>query len=78
MKAIETRYVPATDTRGSKIRAEDCDGHTVTISYPYHLSGEKVHRLAARALCRKLGWTGRLAGGATRHGYAFVFIGGAK
>lgn len=47
---------------------------TLTIPYPYELSGEDVHRKAAEALRDRLGWTGTLAGGALPDGYAFVFV----
>lgn len=74
MKAISTRYLGATDRRGSRIVASDLDGNRVTIPYPHELSGEAVHRKAAEALCTKMQWTGALAGGATKHGYCFVFL----
>lgn len=51
----------------------------LTISYPYELSGEAVHRLAAEQLATRLGWLGgsdglgHLYGGALADGYAFVF-----
>lgn len=73
MKAIETKYLSATNVRGSRIKAYDCDNNQVTISYPYELSGEDVHRKAAEALRDKMGWTGELVGGGTKHGYTFVF-----
>lgn len=78
MKAIETRYHGPTDTKGARITATDGDGHRLTIAYPYELSGEACHRHAAEALCRKLGWTGELAGGSTARGYVFVFVGGPR
>lgn len=74
MKAIETRYVGATNTRGSRIIAKDLDGNRVSIPYPHELSGEDVHRKAAIALCDKMHWDGKLAGGATKRGYCFVFV----
>lgn len=74
MKAIVTKYHGPTDTRGARITADDGDGNRITISYPYELSGEDVHRKAAEALRDKMGWTGNLIGGATKDGYAFVFM----
>jgi hypothetical protein len=74
MKAIETRYVGPTNTKGSRIIASDSDGNRVSISYPHELSGEACHRAAADRLCEKMGWTGRRAGGATKRGYVFVFL----
>lgn len=73
MKAISTRYKGPTDTKGARIIATDSDNNRVTISYPYELSGEDVHRKAAEALCAKMGWTGKLIGGGTKQGYVFVF-----
>jgi len=74
MKAIETRYHGPTNTRGSRISASDQDGNRISISYPYELSGEAVHRKAANALCSKMNWPGKLAAGATKRGYVFVFV----
>lgn len=74
MKAIETTYHGPTNTRGSRISARDCDGNKVSIPYPHELSGEDVHRKAAEALRDKMGWEGRLVGGATKRGYTFVFV----
>ena len=75
MKAIKTKYKGPTDTRGSRIIASDEDGNRITISYPYELSGEAVHRKAAEALCDKMQWTGKdsLIAGSLKNGYVFVF-----
>ena len=74
MKAIVTKYHGPTDCKGARISADDGDGNRVYLPYPYKLSGEAVHRAAADALCKKMGWKGDLVGGATRSGYAFVFM----
>lgn len=74
MKAIETKYLGATDRRGSRIVASDSDGNRVTIPYPHEASGEACHRLAAEALRAKMGWAGKMISGATKTGYAFVFV----
>ena len=73
MKAITTKYHGPTNTKGSRIIADDGDGNRVTIPYPYELSGEACHRKAADELCKKMGWTGTLAAGWTKTGYVFVF-----
>jgi len=73
MKAIVTKYHGPTNTRGSRITASDEDGNKITISYPYELSGEAVHRKAAQALCDKMKWSGNLVGGSLKHGYVFTF-----
>ncbi len=74
MKAITTKYIGATNTRGSRIVATDCDGNKATIGYPHELSGEACHRKAADALCEKMGWKGEMIGDGTKDGYAFVFV----
>jgi hypothetical protein len=73
MKAISTKYLSATNFKGSRIKAYDLDNNQVTIGYPHELSGEDVYRKAAEALRDKMGWTGELIGGGTKDGYVFVF-----
>jgi hypothetical protein len=46
---IRTKYLCPTETRGARIRATGA-GRSRSISYPYELSGEAVHRAAAEAL----------------------------
>lgn len=50
---IRTCTIPATDTRGTRVRAA-CDGRTLTVGYDH---GAKCpHRAAAQALADKFGW----------------------
>jgi len=76
MKAIITKFCGPTNTRGARVKATAEGVKSVSISYPYELSGEAVHRAAADALCCRYGWTGKLAGGGLPdgNGYAFVFV----
>lgn len=78
MKAIRTKYMGPTNTRGSKIKASDEAGNSITIPYPYELSGEAVYAKAAIALCKKMSWKGQLIGGGLKDGYVFVFSCGDK
>jgi hypothetical protein len=74
MKAITTKYHGPTNTRGSRITADDGDGNRITVSYDHSASmGADVHSQADIALCRKMNWKGELIAGATKDGYAFVF-----
>lgn len=74
MKAIQTRYHGATNTRGSRISATAEGGHRIYISYPHELSGAECHAAAAVELCRRLKWQGDLIGGGLPNGdYCFVF-----
>ena len=50
---IRTRYLPPTNTRGSKIKAS-CRAGSITIPYPHELSGADVHVQALEALIKKL------------------------
>lgn len=75
MKAIITKYIPCGNVRGSRIKASDDDKNSITIPYPYELSGEDVYRAAAIALCKKMNWSTDLIGGGLKNGYVFVFRG---
>jgi hypothetical protein len=77
MQAIQTKYFGPTNNRGSRIKAF-CAAGSITISYPYELSGQACHRAAADTLIKKLGWIessyGELIGGQLKSGdYVFVF-----
>ena len=73
MQAISTKYLGATDYRGSRIKAT-CEGGSVTVPYPYEARmGAEAHAVAALALCEKMGWAGTLIAGGTQTGYVFVF-----
>lgn len=80
MKAITTKFLPCTNNRGSRIKADDGDGNTITISNDASLSwsnGEN-HAKAAVALCRKMGWKGVLIRGCTAKTWVHVFAEGDK
>jgi len=76
MKAITTKYVGPTNTRGSRVSATDSDGNRISIPYEGGLDSQAAHRAAALALCKKMNWNSceRLVGGGTKKGYAFVFV----
>lgn len=78
-QAITTKYLPCTNTRGSRIQAKTTSGIKVTISYPHELSGVDCHALAAEQLARQLGWLEsgtafeqQYAAGGLQTGYVFV------
>lgn len=73
-RAIRTRYLRPTNRRGTRVKAHDDHGNSVTIDYDYDLPRDEVYVKACRLLCEKMGWTGRLVGGATDPGYVFVFV----
>ena len=49
MQSIITKFVPATDYRGSRIRAF-CERGSIIIGYAHALSSEAAHEAAAKAL----------------------------
>ena len=77
-QAIETKYLKATNVRGSRIKASALAG-SLTVGYDYALDGAANHAAAAQALIARLEWTGTFAqgGNAAGTGYVFVNIEGA-
>lgn len=77
MKAITTTYVPASSSRPARVKATDMDRHRVTVPYDILDASEQselaAHARAAIALCKKMGWKGKLIAGQHNSGYAFVF-----
>jgi hypothetical protein len=74
MKAIQTKYIPATETKPSRIKATAEGGNSLTITYDH--SGNE-HETAALALVAKMGWGKgcRLVGGGLPDGsMAWVFV----
>lgn len=49
MQAIVTKYLPCTNTKGSRVKAY-CERGSITIDYPHELSGDAVHVKAKEAL----------------------------
>jgi hypothetical protein len=78
MIAIQTKYLPCTNTLGSRIKAWTSSGFTATISYPHELSHELCHFQAVKALVAKheLNWDlVDMRFGGTENGYVFCFAG---
>ena len=83
MIAIHTKFLPATNTTGSRIKAYtpswgDRKGFTATVSYNHALSGHLVHFEAVKELIRKnqLDWSTdgmRYGDSADGKGFTFCF-----
>lgn len=77
LQAISTRVLPATNTKGTRIRATHPGKAESIVTDAY--SGEfsdtstEAHAHAARLLLKKLGWEGEMVGGSTANGMAWVF-----
>lgn len=50
---ITTKYMPATNTKGSRIRATMTYGKSVEIPYPHELSGRECHNKAVHACLKR-------------------------
>ena len=75
MQTIETRFIPATNTKGERVKAiASGGGGSVTLQWSY--SGQTVdcHFEAVKALCLKLGWLGKFVAGSTKKGFVWVFV----
>jgi hypothetical protein len=75
-KAIETKYLPATGTKGSRIKAWYKRGKSITVSYDHGLNAAQNHEAAAHELIRRMGdgWLGVWVQGSTKGGYVFVKV----
>lgn len=89
MQAIETKHMPATQSRGSRIKAS-CERGAVTVSWSYDLNEEMNHIMAAHALVARFlkedeakngspidrnPWNKLMATGALKNSYVHVFVG---
>jgi hypothetical protein len=78
MQAIHTKYIPASNVKGSRIKAISDSKLSVTISYPHEFSGHLVHFEAVKALVNKHKLTWNIdamcyGGSSDGKGYTFVF-----
>ena len=78
MIAIHTKYIPATNTRGSRIKAYTSSGFSASVPYPHELSYELAHFKAVKELVskHKLDWdlsNMRFGDSADGRGYVFCF-----
>lgn len=75
MKTIRTKYLPATDTKGARIKASAEGVPSIVISY-YDGDGKNPHAVAAKKLKDKMGWQGKMIGGGNADGsMTWVFEG---
>jgi hypothetical protein len=72
MKTIQTKYLPATDRKPSRIKAWS-ENMSVIVSYDSGVSAINAFWNAANKLALKQGWSGDMIGGGSDNGYVFVF-----
>jgi hypothetical protein len=76
MYTIETKFMPATNTRGSRISVRIMDGRPAALTTPYDhaLSSSGNHRAAAVALLSILSANGTWVAGETERGFVFCNV----
>ena len=74
MKAIQTKYLRATNCRGSRIVASDEDGNKIIMPWNSAYNTFNNHQIAAVKLCKKMGWPGTLQTGGIGNTYMHCFI----
>lgn len=55
-KAIRTKYVGPTNSRGGRLIADDGDGNRTVVPYAHRLSPHENHRVAFLVLSEKMQW----------------------
>jgi hypothetical protein len=73
-QSISTKYLGATNTRGSRVKAKSSSGLSVTLSWDDALNTDDNHQAAALALASKLNWLGRWVAGGDRDGRGNVYV----
>ena len=58
MQAITTRYIGATDRRGSRVVAK-CEAKRIYVEWDDGLNSEENHLVAAKKLAAQLDWQGK-------------------
>ena len=72
-QAIQTQYIGATDTQGTRIRVE-CQAATRFVAWDCGLNAKQNHRAAAESLAKSYGWSGRWVMGGSVDGRGYVFV----
>lgn len=62
MKAIQVRYLAATNYRGTRVKAFAEGGFSVTLARDYELTFDGNARVAAQALIDKMKWNSKING----------------
>ena len=73
MDAIVTKYHGPTNNKGSRISAEGF-GSRVMVPYRYNLDGAARHFEAVKALCAKVGVSGKFVAGWLPKGDGYAFV----
>lgn len=77
MQTIKTTFLPATNLKGSRLKASSYAG-SLTIPYPHDLSNEEAHARVAVLFAKKKGWKGELVSGSDDKHFYFNFTHSTK
>ncbi len=74
MQSIETKFIPATNHKCSRIKAASSGGLSVTLGWEDALNADQNHQRAAKTLILKYGWDHHawFSGGLKHGGQVFV------
>ena len=75
LQTIATKYMPATNTKGERIKAKASGGESHIHAWDYALSQARNYDVAAQALAMRLNWLDQdctLHGGS--NGFDFVYV----
>lgn len=79
MQAIRTRYLGATNYKGSRIQAK-CEARSIIVPWDHNLDIAENHKAACQQLLNELGWKDPfyqpMVGGSFDNDYYWVFTGG--
>jgi len=71
MQAIQTKFIPCTNNRPSRLSAR-CEAGSIVVPWDDGLSPFENHTRAAKALLAKLGWDYSIQTGVTKDAYVHV------
>lgn len=72
-QSIHTYYLPATNVKGSRVKAS-AEAGSVTLSWDDSLNTDENHMRAARTLADKYEWGGNWVGGCMPDNKGYVWI----
>lgn len=75
-QSIQTKFIPCSNTRGSRVKATTSSGLSATVSFDHGLRSEEAHWEAVKALLAKhdLNWGDKFAIGSSIDGKGYVFV----
>lgn len=75
MKAIYTKFIPATNYRSSRVKATDEDGNSKVLDWEHGLDTIGNHRAVAVALIKKMKWNPtKIVSASMKNGYVWTML----